>query len=38
MEVAEPFVERHFIAVEDLVDAQLMNDAGCRFNTFAGGL
>jgi hypothetical protein len=36
--IAEPFVERHFIAVEDLVDTQLVDDIGCRFDTFAGGL
>ena len=36
--IAEPLVERLLIAIEDLVDAQLVDDAGCRFDTFAGGL
>lgn len=36
--IVKPFVERCFVAVEDFVDTQLVNDAGCRFDTFTGGL
>lgn len=36
--ILKPFVEHRFIAVEDLVDTQLVDDVGCRFDTFAGGL